>query len=85
MPWCYDNGVLIGVKGSDCTHLDHIYPSDVEIGHVVDGTPCYCGKRRWNMEKIVEQTQQPVSVPDQPDGVLPQAGEGTLEHPEGEA
>lgn len=28
----------------NCTTLDHIYPA------TVDGTPCYCGKRRWNQD-----------------------------------
>lgn len=27
-----------------CTTLDHVYPD------TQDGTPCYCGRRRWNMD-----------------------------------
>jgi hypothetical protein len=32
-----------------CTNLDHIYPSDGDA-KPVDGTPCYCGRRRWNQD-----------------------------------
>jgi hypothetical protein len=28
----------------NCTSIDHIYPS------TTDGTPCYCGARRWNQD-----------------------------------
>ena len=27
-----------------CTTLDHVYPT------THDGTPCFCGKRRWNQD-----------------------------------
>jgi hypothetical protein len=29
---------------ASCTTLDHIYPA------TQDGTPCYCGRRRWNAD-----------------------------------
>ena len=46
--YCYDRGYIVSVKSSDCTSLDHIYPSNRnKHGVIKPGTPCYCGERKW--------------------------------------
>jgi hypothetical protein len=33
-----------------CTTLDHCYPPSPDGSKPADGTPCFCGKRRWNQD-----------------------------------
>ena len=34
----------------NCTNLDHQYPIGSNGERPADGTPCFCGKRRWNQD-----------------------------------
>lgn len=35
-----------------CSNFGHVYPIPLDGSLVKKGTPCYCGKAQWGMDKI---------------------------------